>query len=1293
MVESEEGIDAGLPPPASPFSLEERLGYLLAFGEALLDLIPDEVAVLDDRLRVRNANRAFAQAFGVPSGPEAEPVSLGDGPFFQAPVSERGDAPLGEILVEQTGANRTFRLDRFEAPPRPGEESRTWTIRAEPWDTEDPRYRRILVWLRSRAEEESSPEEDVAPFITTLLEEKADRIFTLTELTDRILEMLPVGACLLDPALNILRVNARFEEMLGRRLPPRSTGDRHLFALFPVLRDQEFQEILSECRRTGQTVRGTVEAESSEKSPPRFEVELQPVMLRDENAREILLIVHEVEGMTPIPEAATREAGPVPVTPEEILAPSRLEMWPPSTQARVLVVEPDAWARMILSDIVRSAGFEDVTLMESGEAALASFDPATFALMLVGFDRDEKEAREFCARITETAPKVPVVAVTEREEAAARTAVGDVRILGVLAGPLYREQLRTVVAGVLCRTGEPEGSKPGDLRVEGATELSVKGKPKRYHVLLLGAEERDVPVLRMLYRVQRMDIRMVYDPEPTAFGLSLARNLGIPTLSGALTLEMDRPPDVVVLARPELEPHLKELNLEGAVLVTRDEVELFLVDPESFVATEGSATADEPEGTAATDAAPNDTKATASEKVDSTGPSPESEPAVAEEETSVVPEGATGEDVTAEAAPEAEEVAEAAEPPAETREEGAAEEPEAEPPRGLEREETGPSRGSKTGPPVAVPPPTRDSVREEAEPFFSPEPVPERAEPSDPVRSEPEGAAAPPTPRIVGGGPAGNDPESLSLIRLAESERLPLATGEDAVSRDVASILGALDLLLDFDRFASRVLDIALEITSGSSGSVMLIEDEQRVLRIVASSGLSDQVVEGTRQRVGEGIAGRVAEDEEPMLLVGNLGDDRFRLGERSEIPSSICSPIVSEGQVIGVVNVNSDPALPPFGKADLNRVARLGQQLGPALDRSRQLRRMRGRSFEEAMRGEIEAIINSLLDLDTRLERIASRLVQLLNADTCAIYLVEPESTNLGLRAVSGVSAVSRQALSVPIGTGMVGRVAKNLRPLVLRSGTDASRDRGGFQLTCIGFPIRFQTELIGVLTLESASKTAYDETRIRLVGSLATVIGQSIGESRIREDSQRQVTMLSALSELGVAFAAAPERSSLARLLSFSACTVLGSNICSVRLLREDAPYPARGLEFHELLAVHGASVSGPGDPLGELEELLTREVLDHGGPCRDSDLPLAEIEPYLERSNVSAALGVPLIAADRVVGTVVVYRVVDAQGRWSGYQDHEVEIGHRLCDYAAAAALRFLPSPSGEDEGFEAGFDEEL
>jgi len=112
----------------------------------------------------------------------------------------------------------------------------------------------------------------------------------------------------------------------------------------------------------------------------------------------------------------------------------------------------------------------------------------------------------------------------------------------------------------------------------------------------------------------------------------------------------------------------------------------------------------------------------------------------------------------------------------------------------------------------------------------------------------------------------------------------------------------------ELDNFFSTLLDLALRATKADSGSVMMLEPRSQTLRIRAAHGLKEEVVKRSEVKIGEGIAGWVAERNLSLLIdpeteIEPLLRDRLR---RREIDSSIIMPLSRQNQVLGVLSINS---------------------------------------------------------------------------------------------------------------------------------------------------------------------------------------------------------------------------------------------------------------------------------------------------------------------------------------------------------------------------------------------------
>jgi len=105
------------------------------------------------------------------------------------------------------------------------------------------------------------------------------------------------------------------------------------------------------------------------------------------------------------------------------------------------------------------------------------------------------------------------------------------------------------------------------------------------------------------------------------------------------------------------------------------------------------------------------------------------------------------------------------------------------------------------------------------------------------------------------------------------------------------------------------VLRAGLELVGADRGSIMLLDELDERLKIVSAQGLSQTIVAQTRQKLGHGVAGWVAQQREPLLLAGPAkDDDRFEFTyeiEGDDLFSSISVPLHIRDEVLGVMNMS----------------------------------------------------------------------------------------------------------------------------------------------------------------------------------------------------------------------------------------------------------------------------------------------------------------------------------------------------------------------------------------------------
>jgi signal transduction histidine kinase/response regulator RpfG family c-di-GMP phosphodiesterase len=131
-------------------------------------------------------------------------------------------------------------------------------------------------------------------------------------------------------------------------------------------------------------------------------------------------------------------------------------------------------------------------------------------------------------------------------------------------------------------------------------------------------------------------------------------------------------------------------------------------------------------------------------------------------------------------------------------------------------------------------------------------------------------------------------------------------------------------------------VEMIAEVMNARTASFMLLDDERSELYIRAARGLREEVVCGTRVKVGDSIAGWVAKTGQPLLVTNIEEDPRFGRpnGHQYETKSLLSVPVKIEGRVVGVININNKISCTPFTEDDRSLLSSLADRVALAWKR-----------------------------------------------------------------------------------------------------------------------------------------------------------------------------------------------------------------------------------------------------------------------------------------------------------------------------------------------------------------------
>lgn len=149
------------------------------------------------------------------------------------------------------------------------------------------------------------------------------------------------------------------------------------------------------------------------------------------------------------------------------------------------------------------------------------------------------------------------------------------------------------------------------------------------------------------------------------------------------------------------------------------------------------------------------------------------------------------------------------------------------------------------------------------------------------------------------------------LSRAVGIRRLRL---ENMALRDTVAIHElnqAIAHTLDPHVLLDKIADAALAQFEADESSVMLLKEDGKGLYVAAVRGEQRNFLLGEQLPLGTGIAGKVAQTREPMLVSGTVSD--AYPASSSGQPASLSMPMITRNQLIGVLNVSSNKRQRPF--------------------------------------------------------------------------------------------------------------------------------------------------------------------------------------------------------------------------------------------------------------------------------------------------------------------------------------------------------------------------------------------
>jgi putative nucleotidyltransferase with HDIG domain len=239
----------------------------------------------------------------------------------------------------------------------------------------------------------------------------------------------------------------------------------------------------------------------------------------------------------------------------------------------------------------------------------------------------------------------------------------------------------------------------------------------------------------------------------------------------------------------------------------------------------------------------------------------------------------------------------------------------------------------------------------------------------------------------------------------------------------------ALTLEQELHTLLEIIVERARGLLGAPGGAILLYESARHELAAVVAQQV--RITVGTRVKFGEGMAGRVAESRQPLII-----DDYQAWAAPSpaddSLAAAVAMPMLYGGELIGVlIIVELTPNPRKFTLADAHLLSLFAGQAASVVHDARLLEEtQRQLSYLRALRN-IDTAITGSFDLNLTLKILLAEASAQLKVDAVDVLLLNPHSRLLEFKAGLGFRTTALQHTRLRLGEGYAGRAALEVRTI----------------------------------------------------------------------------------------------------------------------------------------------------------------------------------------------------------------------------------------------------------------------
>jgi len=288
----------------------------------------------------------------------------------------------------------------------------------------------------------------------------------------------------------------------------------------------------------------------------------------------------------------------------------------------------------------------------------------------------------------------------------------------------------------------------------------------------------------------------------------------------------------------------------------------------------------------------------------------------------------------------------------------------------------------------------------------------------------------------------------------------------------------------------------------------------------------------------------------------------------------------------------------------------------------------------------EIVRSLSSAWDLDTALDLIARKTTEVMQVDSCTIYLLDPDGDSLRLQASTGLSKRALGRSTLRVGEGMTGYSVAHNHPIYAADARQnphfkvvEEAEEAGFR-SLLAVPLTIEDKPIGALNVQTADTHDYSAGEVEVLSLIGDLAATTLVRAQLYDRQQRQIAELRTLAQVSETVTSPLYLDEMLGIVSEMAAQIMDAAICHVYLLDDTSSTLQRHTGSGTELSDH---------PRFPLDQGIIGRVAASGLPAYIPDLSNEqeyEETEWAQEAGLVSLLSVPLSVRDRVIGVLNCY-----------------------------------------------------